>query len=214
MYVCLQVKFWWEMRRTKEEAEQTKQNLMRVALTVFNKKGYANTRLEDIAKAADVTRGAIYHHFGSKAELFKEIALQNKHNMNQIIEKRVGRLIDNPAEALYGTLVAVFNKLENDPFFRDFEELRIKTSMVDDLEPLKKILDTELEFGAKKLTDALYKFEELGKLDKNINKQALVISVISSISGLMFLHVKHPDLLPIKENLKDIADILFAKIDV
>jgi len=201
------------MRRTKEEAEQTRQNLMRVALTVFNKNGYANTRLEDIAKAADVTRGAIYHHFGSKAELFKEIALQNKHNMNQIIEKRIEKLIDDPSKALHRLLDAIFHKLENDPFFRDFEELRIKTSMVDDLEPLKKILDTELEYGTKKLINTLNKFQEEGKLNKNINKEALAISVVSSISGLIYLYLKHPGLLPIKENLKDIAGILFAKIE-
>ncbi len=201
------------MRRTKEDAEQTKQNLMRVAVTVFNKKGYANTRLEDIAKAADVSRGAIYHHFGSKAELFKEIALQNKHNMNQIIEKRIERLNDNPSEALYNLLDAIFNKLENDPFFRDFEELRLKTSLVGDLEPLKKILDAELESGAKKLIDSLYRFENKGMLNKEINKEALAISIISAISGLIYLHVKHPDLLPIKQNLKDITEILFAKIE-
>lgn len=200
------------MRRTKEEAEQTRQNLMRVALTVFNKKGYSNTRLEDIAKAADVTRGAIYHHFGSKAELFKEIALQNKHNLNQIIEKRIDKLNDNPSEALHSLLEAIFNKLENDPFFRDFEELRIKTNMVDDLEPLKQILDEELESGSKKLIDALYNFEKQGKLNKDTNKEALAILVISSLTGLIFMYLRSPGLLNIKENLKDITEILFAKI--
>ena len=52
----------------------------------------------------------------------------------------------------------------------------------------------------------------MGKLDKNINKEALVISVLSTISGLIFLYVKHPGLLPIKENLEEMADILFDKI--
>lgn len=201
------------MRRTKEEAEQTRQNLMRVALTVFNKKGYANTRLEDIAQAADVTRGAIYHHFGSKAELFKEIALQNKHNLNQIIEKRITKFTENPSEALHSLLEAIFCKLENDPFFRDFEELRIKTNMVDDLEPLKEILDTELKSGTQKMINALYKFEAEGKLNKDINKEALAISVISAISGLIFLYLKHPGLIPVRENLQDITEILFAKIE-
>jgi TetR/AcrR family acrAB operon transcriptional repressor len=49
------------MRRTKEDAEQTRQDLLDAALTIFSKKGYTATRLEDIAKVAGVTRGAIYH---------------------------------------------------------------------------------------------------------------------------------------------------------
>ena len=61
------------MRRTKEEAEQTRQDLLDAALTVFSQKGYTATRLEDVARAAGVTRGAIYHHFGSKAELYSAL---------------------------------------------------------------------------------------------------------------------------------------------
>jgi len=58
------------MRRTKEEAAQTRQELLDAALTVFSQEGYEAARLQDIAQAAAVTRGAIYHHFGNKAGLF------------------------------------------------------------------------------------------------------------------------------------------------
>ena len=44
------------MRRTKEEAEQTRQKLLDAALTVFSQKGYTATRLEDVARMAGVTR--------------------------------------------------------------------------------------------------------------------------------------------------------------
>jgi AcrR family transcriptional regulator len=47
--------------------------LLDAALAVFSKQGYQAARLQDIAKAAGVTRGAIYHHFGSKAELFNTL---------------------------------------------------------------------------------------------------------------------------------------------
>ena len=58
------------MRRTKEEAAQTRQDLLAAALTIFSQKGYEAARLEDIAEMAGVTRGAIYFHFGNKAGLF------------------------------------------------------------------------------------------------------------------------------------------------
>ncbi len=58
------------MRRTKEDADLTRHSLLDAALQVFSQKGFAAARLEDVASAAGVTRGAIYHHFGGKAGLF------------------------------------------------------------------------------------------------------------------------------------------------
>jgi AcrR family transcriptional regulator len=58
------------MRRTKEAAERTKQDLLDAALRIFSRDGYAAARLVDIAREADVTRGAIYHHFENKAALY------------------------------------------------------------------------------------------------------------------------------------------------
>lgn len=61
-------------RRTKEDAEKTKQHLIRSALMVFSEKGVANTRLADIVKAAGVTKGAFYWHFEDKAAIFNAIS--------------------------------------------------------------------------------------------------------------------------------------------
>src|SRR6476659_3155944 len=57
-------------RRTKEEAQETRARLLDAAEQVFHEKGVAHASLEDIAAAAEVTRGAVYWHFKDKAELF------------------------------------------------------------------------------------------------------------------------------------------------
>ncbi|WP_426454515.1 TetR/AcrR family transcriptional regulator [Paenibacillus sp. S-38] len=59
------------MRRSKEEAHQTIRRLMEVARNHFTEYGYAGAALESIVQEADVTRGAVYHHFRSKKELFR-----------------------------------------------------------------------------------------------------------------------------------------------
>lgn len=58
------------MRRTKAEAEETRQAILAAAELVFFKKGVANSSLDEVAAAAGVTRGAIYWHFSSKVDLF------------------------------------------------------------------------------------------------------------------------------------------------
>lgn len=57
-------------RRTKENAEATRNALLDAAECVFHEKGVARSSLNDIAQAAGASRGAIYWHFKDKLDLF------------------------------------------------------------------------------------------------------------------------------------------------
>ncbi|MCO5733390.1 TetR family transcriptional regulator [Rhizobium sp. SSA_523] len=61
------------MRRTKAEAAETRAAVLAAAEKMFFEKGVTSSRLEDIASAAGVTRGAVYWHFASKTDLFLEV---------------------------------------------------------------------------------------------------------------------------------------------
>ena len=58
------------VRRTKADAEATRQSLLDAAEHLFQSRGVSRTSLNDIATAAGTTRGAIYWHFKDKADLF------------------------------------------------------------------------------------------------------------------------------------------------
>ena len=64
------------MRRTKEEAENTRTAILTAAELLFFAKGVSHTSLEQIARHAGVTRGAVYWHFKNKAHLFHEMLNQ------------------------------------------------------------------------------------------------------------------------------------------
>lgn len=57
-------------RKTKEEALATRASLLDAAERLFARHGVAGTSLHNVAVAAGVTRGAVYHHFVDKADLF------------------------------------------------------------------------------------------------------------------------------------------------
>lgn len=59
------------MRKTKEDAELTKQHLLEAAFQLFSENNYDRTSLEEICKLAQVTRGAAYWHFKNKYEIFE-----------------------------------------------------------------------------------------------------------------------------------------------
>ena len=56
------------MKRTQEDAEKTKQMILDAGIRVFSEQGYYHTSMEDIARAANVTRGAVYWHFKNKED--------------------------------------------------------------------------------------------------------------------------------------------------
>lgn len=59
--------------RKTAQSEETRRELIAAARSLFAERGYADTPLEDIVQQAGVTRGAVYHHFRDKEDLFREV---------------------------------------------------------------------------------------------------------------------------------------------
>ncbi len=56
-------------RKTKAEAERTRQRILKAALDLFVAQGYERTTVEDVARRIRLTKGAVYWHFKSKPDL-------------------------------------------------------------------------------------------------------------------------------------------------
>jgi TetR/AcrR family acrAB operon transcriptional repressor len=61
------------VRKTADEAEKTRARIVDAALFVFAERGVQAAQLEEIARRAGVTRGALYHHFSGKSELLSAV---------------------------------------------------------------------------------------------------------------------------------------------
>ena len=57
----------------QEHTEHTRRALIDAATRLFAERGYADTSIDEVAGAARVTRGALYHHFASKQEIFAAV---------------------------------------------------------------------------------------------------------------------------------------------
>ena len=141
------------MRRTKEDAEQTKQAILEAALDVFYERGVAKASLEEVARAASVTRGAVYWHFKNKIEIFEALH-ENLHTpfIQQILE---GLEVEhpNPVEQLQTICTKLILKLEQDQQLRKAIQLfMFKCDYSGELATCK------VRFNAKKL-DKLRAFE-------------------------------------------------------
>lgn len=56
-----------------QHAEATRRAVLAAARALFGRKGYAQTSVDEIAEAARVTKGAVYHHFAGKEALFRAV---------------------------------------------------------------------------------------------------------------------------------------------
>jgi AcrR family transcriptional regulator len=64
------------VRRTRADMEQTRATLLETARQVFSERGYGETSMDDLTAQANLTRGALYHHFGDKKGLLAAVIAQ------------------------------------------------------------------------------------------------------------------------------------------
>jgi AcrR family transcriptional regulator len=82
--------------RRAEHVADTRQALVDAARRLFTDQGFAATGTEEIVAAARVTRGALYHHFKDKTDLFRAVMAQVA---REVAEELVGLVTDTPAGA-------------------------------------------------------------------------------------------------------------------
>lgn len=72
------------VRSQKERSDATTSELVEVARRLFAADGYAATSLEDVVRGAGVTKGALYHHFGGKRDLFLAVYDREQARLAQV----------------------------------------------------------------------------------------------------------------------------------
>ncbi len=92
-------------RKTKQEAQETRQHILDVALRLFSQQGVSSTSLGEIAKAAGVTRGAIYWHFKDKSDLFSEIWELSESNIGELELEYQAKFPGDPLSVLMNPLM-------------------------------------------------------------------------------------------------------------
>lgn len=106
-------------RKTKEEAAETRTNVLMAALDLFAEKGYSRTTLVNVAKRIGMTRGAVYWHFENKEALLAALI----DHVQELKEDAVHSQISNiqTIEDLRKACVLYAQMVERDPVVHKFE---------------------------------------------------------------------------------------------
>lgn len=111
------------VRRTKEEALETRKQIVEAAEKAFYERGVARTTLADIAALAGVTRGAIYWHFNNKAELVQAMLDDLHEPLEELALASESEDEPDPLGCMRKLLVNLFQSIALDPRTRRLNEI-------------------------------------------------------------------------------------------
>ncbi|MFM9913694.1 MAG: TetR family transcriptional regulator [Methylophilaceae bacterium] len=181
-------------RRTKEDAEITRNRLLDAAEVVFNAKGVARTSLAEIAQAADLTRGAVYWHFKNKADLFHAMLERVEMPIDAMVEKLGAEQNATPLQFIQTAAVGVLKHIAVDEKSqRVFEIVNHKCELVDDMVIAR---ERQLESRAGCLAhmqESIQAAIDQNALPKTLNAHSAAIGLHSLIDGLISNWVMSPE---------------------
>lgn len=200
------------MRRTKDDAELTRRAILRAALTLFSKNGYSNTRLEDIAACAGVTRGAIYWHFENKAALYCALINEANNRGDTVIEQAI-KAGGSFKEIFKKIMIAQWLLLEEDEIYRDTYMLVVLNT-----EGSQELKECRIKFleNAKQLIEAITAYMrigiESGQLKNDKKPMELALAYLAYQQGVAVNWLQDPSRFSIKESASALAEIFLDGI--
>ena len=173
------------VRRTKEEALETRHRILDAAELIFERRGVSRTSLEHIAQAADVTRGAIYWHFKDKADLFT--AMMERATMPmEAVYRPFDEQRDDPLAFLERQVVDVLRITASNPQVRRVFD--IATHKVEYVDELLAVRDRRLECNNECIAEGermLRSAARRGQVAARVPVRALALGLHAMVDGLI-----------------------------
>lgn len=174
------------VRRTKEDAQETRTLILDTAEQVFREKGVGHTTLAEIAAAAGVTRGAIYWHFDNKAALLQAMKDRVHLPLEAMHQSMADMALTDPLAKLRESARGVLAMVATDPHSRRvFEIFSFKCEFVGDMaEMLDRQRDSRREC-LQDLQENLRHAVEKGQLPKDLDIERTAIGLYALVDGLI-----------------------------
>jgi TetR/AcrR family transcriptional regulator, acrAB operon repressor len=198
------------VRKTKEEAEETRQRILDAAEQVFQRQGVSRTSLSHIAAEAGVTRGAIYWHFKNKVDLY-DAMIRRVLDPEESLFGNGSLTVDDPLRAIRSLAVDFLQRVALDARYqRVFEIAWHKCEYVDEMAAIR---DCHLECGRRfiaLLETAMRRAQDLGQLPDRVSPRQAAVGVMALLDGLVVNWTLEPTLFPLADYAPGVVDTYLA----
>ncbi len=185
------------VRKTKEDAELTRQRIVNAARAVFLKRGVSKSTMEHIAAEANVTRGAVYWHFENKTDIFHAIREQVFLPLIDSIDDTLApavKNIENPLNQIEASLCNTINDLSSNLEMREtYEIIMIKCEYVDEFASVLHQMLHNCSCIVEKLEAAYERAQAQDLLATPLSPRALALDTHLFFGGLLHMWIKDAD---------------------
>lgn len=201
------------VRRTKADTEITRQGILDAASHVFVDKGVAKATLEQIARAAGVTRGAIYWHFKNKQDLFQALYDQFYTSFIESVLKDLENDHPAPLTQLQQLCVALFQDLSS-----NIDKQRVLSLFMlrcDYSGELASILECQNKRKLRSLevfSEYFKRAQQRGHLAEQACPHTLTLSLQCYLSGMAYEYLRNPNAYDLASNAEPMLNLFFAGV--
>lgn len=201
------------VRRTKEEALETRQNILNAAVSAFYDKGVAQATLEDIAEAAGVTRGAVYWHFKNKQEIVAALHDEVHRPLFNMILEDLEKDHPDPLKQLESLYVKILVQLATDEAkHRILCVFITKCDYTGDMECFMERQNDQKQKALDLFTEYFERALKRGHLWPDADPQILSLSSLCYLSGVCHEYLRHPELFDMAKTAPALVAQFFAGI--
>ncbi|GAL58592.1 acrAB operon transcriptional regulator [Pseudescherichia vulneris NBRC 102420] len=196
-------------RKTKQQALETRQHILDVAMRLFSTHGVSKTSLADIAQAAGVTRGAIYWHFKNKSDLFGEIWELSESSIGDLELEYQAKFPDDPLSVLRELLVYILEATVVEERRRLMMEIIFhKCEFVGEMAIVQQAQRNLCLESYDRIEQTLSHCIQAKMLPANLLTRRAAILMRSYISGIMENWLFSPQTFDLKKEARDYVTIL------
>ncbi|WP_233803167.1 TetR family transcriptional regulator [Paraburkholderia sp. HP33-1] len=198
------------VRRTKEEALETRNRILDAAEQVFFEKGVSRTSLADIAHAAGVTRGAIYWHFAHKSDVFTAMFDRVLLPLDELKAASNDPNVADPLGLIMETCMVCLRDTANDPRRRRvFDILFLKCELVEEMGPVMERYQTNMREGLANIEGGLRNAISKGQLPADLDTKLATAMVHAFVGGSLRDMLFLPDATDFATHAQQMVEAMF-----
>lgn len=188
------------VRKTKEEALETRTRILETAEQIFSEQGVSHTSLQDIAAAANVTRGAIYWHFKNKTDLLDAMLQRVKMPIEDALERSCDISSSDPLGQLRRSAVGALQLVsEGASAQRVCEILLFKCEYVAETADMRRRHVESRKIALARYEEGFGRAIELGQLPPHTDPKIAALGLHAIMHGLFMDWMLEPGEFDIKE---------------
>lgn len=195
------------VRKTKEEARLTREQLLDAAERVFRERGVGHASLAEVADAAGVTRGAVYWHFASKAALFE--AMVERADMPQdasLQHMQQAARVDPLAALRAGAVEALTSVARCERTRCVYEVVFLRCEYTEELAPVRTRQMASRQQCFRQIEQTMRAAVRSGQLPRSLDVACAARGLYAYIGGLIRDSLESPDQLDLAHNAGRLVD--------